>query len=191
MIGVDFVGSGVAMAATETAGVLPATRWNSAPAASGSLAALVASDGTGTGASITWSGENLWVLPVADAPGNARMMNGYLDPFGMASVTVTALPASLTASGYDVYVYANGDVSAGDTRTGIYTIGAAMQTVTQAAQTPFAGTFTQAVAGGTGNYVVFRNVTGSSFTLTATPGTGTTRRSPLNGLQIITAGAGP
>jgi hypothetical protein len=109
----------------------------------------------------------------------------------MATVTVTALPAALANAGYDVYVYANGDVAAGDTRTGVYAIGTATATVTQAGQTPFMGTFVQAVGGGMGNYVVFRRVIGASFTLTATVGTGTTKRAPLNGLQIVTAGAGP
>jgi hypothetical protein len=41
--------------------------------------------------------------------------------------------------------------------------------------------------GGSGNYVVFRNVTGTSFTLTATPGTttGNEHRAPVNGIQIV------
>jgi hypothetical protein len=119
------------------------------------------------------------------------MMNGYLDPFFMATITVTGLPAPLTSTGYDVYVYANGDVTAGDTRTGSYAIGTNTQTVTQMGPSPFMGTFAQAVGGGMGNYVVFRRVTGASFTLTSTVGTGQTKRAPLNGLQIVTAGAGP
>jgi hypothetical protein len=191
VISVDFVGTGVAMAATETAGVVPATRWNSAAAATGTLTALVESDGTASTAGVTWDGSTLWVLPVADAPGNQRMMNGYLDPFFMSTVSVTGLAAPLTTTGYDVYVYANGDVSAGDTRTGSYAIGTTTEVVTQAGPSPFMGTFVQAVGGGTGNYVVFRGLTGASFTLTSTVGTGQTRRAPINGLQIVTAGAGP
>ena len=35
-----------------------------------------------------------------------------------------------------------------------------------------------------GNTVIFRNVTGTSFTLTATPVSGTPR-APVNGLQIV------
>ena len=42
-----------------------------------------------------------------------------------------------------------------------------------------------APAGGAGNYVVFRNLTSASFTLTATPGTGSPTRAPVNGLQIV------
>jgi hypothetical protein len=45
--------------------------------------------------------------------------------------------------------------------------------------------FTLAPAGGAGNYIIFRNVTGAAFTLTATPGTGTATRAPVNGLQIV------
>jgi hypothetical protein len=38
-----------------------------------------------------------------------------------------------------------------------------------------------------GNYVVFRNVTGSSFTLTAQPMPSTwgIQRAPVNGMQIV------
>jgi len=45
--------------------------------------------------------------------------------------------------------------------------------------------YTLAPAGGAGNYVVFRNLTGASFTLTATPDSGSTKRAPVNGLQIV------
>ena len=49
--------------------------------------------------------------------------------------------------------------------------------------------YTQVMSeGGTGNYVVFHNVTGTSFTLTATPGGSTVtglHRAPVNGIQIV------
>jgi hypothetical protein len=186
VISVDFVGGGIAMAATEVAGVVRAAHWNSAPSATGSLASLVTSTGSATTAAISWNGENTYQLGIAGAPGDARMMNGYLDPYGMATVTVSGLPASLTTPGYDVYVYANGYVPAGDMRTGSYVVGGTTMTLSQAAGTPFSGTYTQAASGGFGNYLVFRNLTGASFTMTATPGPATsTPRSPLNGFQIV------
>jgi hypothetical protein len=42
-----------------------------------------------------------------------------------------------------------------------------------------------AANGGMGNYIIFRNVTGAAFTLTAQPPTGTVARAPVNGMQIV------
>jgi hypothetical protein len=186
VISVDFVGAGVAMAATEVAGVVRVARWISATPATGTLTSLVASTGTTTSAAVSWNGENIYELSIPDAPGNARMMNGYLDPFGMATVTVTGLPISFTNRGYDVYVYASGDVPSGDLRTASYSLGGMTMTLMQSANTPYTGTYIHATGGGFGNYLVFPNVSSASFTLSATPGPATgTRRSPLNGLQIV------
>jgi hypothetical protein len=186
VISVDFVGGGTAMAATEVAGVVRAARWNSAALASGSLTSLMASTGATTTAAVSWNGENVYQLGIPDAAGDARMMNGYLDPFGMATVTITGLPTSLTTRGYDVYVYANGDVPTGQTRSGSYVVAGMTMTLVQAANTSYAGTHTQAVGGGGGTYLVFRGLRTPSFTLSATPGPATgAPRSPLNGFQIV------
>jgi hypothetical protein len=191
VISIDFVGGGTPMAPTEAAGVLRAARWNSAAGAAGALAALVAADGTASAATVTWDAGGVWQQPSADAPGDERMMIGYLDPRTTSNVVVSGLPASLTATGYDVYVYTNGDVPAGITRAASYAIGADRQVVTQPELSPFAGTYIEAVNSGFGNYVVFRAVAGASFTLTVRPVSGTGLRAPVNGLQIVTAGAGP
>jgi hypothetical protein len=186
VISVDFVGGGVVMGTTEVAGVVRAARWNSAALATGSLASLTTSTGAATTAAVSWNGENVFQLGIADAPGDARMMNGYLDPFGTATVIVTGLPASFTARGYDLYVYANGVVPADDARSGSYAVGAMTMTLMQAGSSSFAGTYVQSSGGGAGNYLVFHNLTAGSFTLSATPGTAiSSRRSPLNGFQIV------
>jgi hypothetical protein len=186
VISVDFVGGGVAMAVTEVAGAVRVARWNSAALATGALTSLVASTGTTTSGAVSWNGENVYQLGIPDAPGDARMMNGYLDPVGMATVTVTGLPISFTNRGYDVYVYASGHVPSGDLRTASYAVGGMMMTLMQSTNTPYTGTYIHATGGGFGNYLVFPNVTSASFTLSATPGPATrTRRSPLNGLQIV------
>jgi hypothetical protein len=116
------------------------------------------------------------------------MMNGYLEAVSTstpATITVSNLPAALTSGGYDVYVYVTGEVSMG-TRRYRYTIGGVTQTVSQTGPTPnrFSG-YALAPADGAGNYIVFRRVTGTSFTLTATPAPGTITRAPVNGLQIV------
>jgi hypothetical protein len=190
-ISVDFVGGGTPMALTETAGVFPAARWNSAAGAAGTLAALLESDGSISAAAVTWDGGGVWQLPVPDAPGNTRMMTGYLDPRTTSTVVVSGLPASLASAGYDVYVYTNGDVPAGTTRAASYAVGTNLQVVTQPELTPFSGAFIDASNGGSGNYVVFRAITGAMLTLTMRPVSGTGLRAPINGLQIVPAGAGP
>ena len=185
-----------AMTAAEVAGVKPAAHWNGAANIMGTLTNLLLADGTATTASVMWNSPSMgsnpgeWMVGFADMPGNTRMMNGYLDPVAVsmpAVVTVSGLPASITAAGYDVYVYVTGDVGTGtSTRTYNYAIGTTMFTVSQTGPAPTSFTsFTLAPAGGAGNYIVFRNLTAATFTLTATPGTGTNLRAPVNGLQIV------
>jgi hypothetical protein len=101
------------MGASESAGVKPATHWNSATGATGTLTSLMSASGSATTASVSWNvvavdGQtDTWSNSFTDAPGDARMMNGYLDPRAIdfqATVSVTGLPDPVS-SGYDVYVY--------------------------------------------------------------------------------------
>jgi hypothetical protein len=190
-ISIDFVGSGPAMASTEVAGIVAKGNWNDASGASStSPLALMDETGTATTATATWKSDNTWALPIADQPGNVRMMEGYLDTGnqGTTTVTVNGLPSN--ANGYNVYVYADGD-NGGGTRSGTYQIsGTGITTtnigLTDAANTNFAGTFTQA-NNSNGNYVVFTipNVTG--FMISAIPGAASDQqeRAPVNGIQIV------
>jgi hypothetical protein len=187
-ISIDFVGRDTPMAFTEVAGVLPKSNWNEAQGSSGNGFALVDETGTPTGATVSWTSSKVWNLPIANTPGNFRMMNGSIEAIGLnTTVMVAGLPAN--AAGYDVYVYADGD-NGGATRTGIYQIsGTGITTtsinLTDAANTNFSGTFTKA-NNSAGNYVVFYIAT-TGFTLTAIPSTASdgTQRAPVNGMQII------
>ena len=189
-ISVNFVGNGTAMAATESAGVVAKTNWNQAIGASSSTPlALLSASGTSTGATLTWTADNTWATSIANTAGNFRMMEGYLDngAGNPTVVTVANLPAS--ATGYDIYVYADGANGAA-TRTGNYQIsgtGITTSTInaTDSVNTDFSGTFTQA-NNSTGNYVKF-TINATGFTLTATPGAAVdgTPRAPVNGIQII------
>jgi hypothetical protein len=191
-ISIDFVGVDTPMQPSEVAGIVAKANWNSASgAASSQPLALHDENGNTTAAAITWSSDNTWRTPITDAPGNARMMKGYLDTGkGDASVvTVTGLPVSST--GYNVYVYIDGD-NPGATRTGSYQIsGSGITTTsisaTDPASTNFSGSFQQA-NGSSGNYVMF-TIHATAFTLTATPGATTDSypRAPINGLQIVPA----
>jgi len=189
VISIDFVGQGTAMGSTEVAGVVAKSNWNNANGLTNTTAqALVNESGTGTGATVIWNTNGIWNLPITDAPGNVRMLGGYLDPVG-GTTTVTVAGLVTNAGGYDVYVYADGDNGAA-TRTGAYQIsGTGITTtsvnLTDAANTNFSGTYTQA-NNSNGNYVKF-TITATGFTITATPGAATDGfpRAPVNGIQIV------
>jgi len=185
------------MDATESAGFKPATNWNSATSNAGTLSPLVAADGsTATGASIGWNSPagQTYVVPFTDGSGDAHMMNGYLDPGTNASpATIDVTLPSAISGAYDVYVYCYGNIDM-RTRTYQYSIGATTHAVTQTG--PSATLFSALPGGhtpaptagvGAGTYVLFQNVTGTSFRLTATPPvvTSVSARSPVNGIQIV------
>ena len=192
-VSVDFQGGGTTngtpatMGSGEIAGALPSAGWNNATGGSGSLSTLLQGDGTNTGAAITWSCYKAWSTPITDAAGNNRMMKGYLDTSDTSTTTVTVsgLPSSYVTHGYDVYVYCDGDNGA-VSRTGNYTIGSTTITATDDVNANFAGTFAPE-NNGTGNVVVFTNLTGTHFTLSAKGGSGADGhpRAPVNGIQIV------
>ena len=195
-IGVNFVGtSPTPMGASETAGVLVQANWNNATGATSSTPlALVDKAGAATAATVAWSANGIWMTPIPDTAGNARLMKGYLDSSSTSTTTVTV--AGLAQRTYDVYVYADGDNKV-YSRSAAYTIsgtGITTTTVTliDAPSTNFGGTFTRAT-NSAGNYVKF-SITAAGFTLRATgtePVDGS-RRAPVNGIQIVpTASAAP
>ncbi len=193
-IGIDFVGGGTTMSSQEIAGVVPTSAWNAAPGASRSTPLpLVDSNGTSSGASVTWSAYNVFNTAIADTPGNNRMMRGYLDN-GAGGAIVVAV-AGLASGAYDVYVYVDG-ANGSASRSGTYQISGpgittATISLTDAPQASFSGAFVQA-AGSAGNFVRFP-IAGSGFTLTATPGatSDSSPRSPINAVQIVPAGGPP
>ena len=187
-VGIDFTGSGVAMSAAEVAGVVPQANWNNASGAARSTPlALKDQAGTSAGAAVTWNSNGAWATPITDAPGNGRLMKGYLDTSSTSATKVTV--TGLASRAYDVYVYVDGDnrtyarsAVVSISGTGITTKSV---TITDAAGANYAGTFTEA-GGGSGNYVKFA-ITGTGFTVTATPGAATsaTQRAPVNAIQIV------
>ena len=193
-IGIDFNGSSpVAMSTSEVAGVVPMSNWNSAAGAASTVPlALLDTTGTATGGTVTWTANNVWMLPTVDQPGDRRMMKGYLDSANTSTTTVSV--ARLMPRTYDVYVYVDGDNRTYD-RPANYTLSGPGLTPTtikviDPASTNFSGTFTQA-ANAKGNYLKF-TVTGGDFTLTATPEPGAgSRRAPVNALEIVPVVAAP
>ena len=117
------------------------------------------------------------------------MMNGYLDPASGSTpaATVTVSGLSALTGGYDVYVYFLAQLSSGTMRTHKVTIGSTTVSVTQVGPSGFTG-YSEATNGGTtGNYVLFKNVTGTSFTMTSTAvsASDSIMRAPVNGMQIV------
>jgi len=215
ILSIDFVGGGssggaggaisVAMGPSEVAGVKPASHWNSAAGPMGSLSMLTYSTGSAvTGASATWDAPlgtgnaGIWRVGYTDAPGDVRMMNGCLNPGWTGStppttpvtiLTVSGLPAPVSA-GYDVYVYVLGGITTSETRSYDYAINATTINVQQVGPTPTTTAtpyvYKLAPNAGSGNYIVFKNVTGASFNLKAKPGPNpTTLRAPVNGIQVV------
>jgi hypothetical protein len=191
-ISINFVGRGTAMSASETAGVVPETNWNQATGATNTTGLhLVDSTGASTAATVTWKSNNVWSLPITDAPGNVRMMEGYLDTSASSVTTVTVASLPAAANGYTLYVYADGD-NGGANRSATYQVSGSgvtttSITLTDSANSNFSGSFTQA-NNSAGNYVVFSIPAGvAGFTLSATPGAASdgTPRAPLNAIQLV------
>ena len=106
-------------------------------------------------------------------------MTGYLDTnnTSQTTVTVSGLP---DGASYDVVVYAKGGMTG---RGGEFSIGDSV--ITHSTESSFSGAYNY---GSTGDYIVFKGVTGSSFTLIGTPTTGGAPRAPINGIEVVIGG---
>jgi len=188
VLSIDFVGAGTSMASSSTAGVLALPNWNNATGSvnTGGIP-LVDSTGATSGAWASWNATSTYELFNSNTAGNYQMMNGYLDTYSgdTSTVQVWDLPSTFTTNGYDVYVYCDGD-NGSATRVYSYTIDGTTVDVTDNANTNYSGTFTQA-NNSAGNYVRFQNITGNTFTLSATPVSSTDAypRCPINGIQVV------
>lgn len=192
-IGVNFEGGGngvgaISMASTDVAGVVPQANFNNEPGNSGTSVGLNDATGHSTTALLTYSASGTYSVGQASPVGGDQELNdGFI--YGNGSVTVTGVPYHM----YDVYVYELND-AAGRVETttmgttNYYGAAASPQDAnhvsgsantylyTQSVQTNVAGTPTA-----NGDYALFANVTGGSFTFTdSAPGNGY-----LNGFQIV------
>jgi len=197
MIGINFHGgTNGRKIGTKEAGVEPQTNWNDV--AWWTFTALRDSTGLATAVSVTTDTTkhtyNSYVSVDPPYGGNDYLMRGYIYPSGASmTVTVAGLGQTFTHHGYDVIVYfdgPNGGTKDVDWVTA-YAINDGVTTATvygkDAKTAGWSGTFIQAFGTSTndatpGNYVRFTGLTSGTFTLTATPVTGS---GPINGLQII------
>jgi uncharacterized repeat protein (TIGR01451 family) len=185
-----FHGDDDSLAGDAIAGAFPQEGWINALGPSGNLF-------TQDGITVNWSASTTRSLFIGNLSPDHGMMQGYLDS-GSNQTVVTI--GGITYASYDVYVYAAGDNTAAsptggnETRVGRYTLGAALKYAKDdPAASDFSGSFVESAStsGGAGasngNYVVFQNVSGASFTLTAASDytSGSTRSAPVNGIQVV------
>jgi hypothetical protein len=218
VIGLNFAPSesGASLSSGDVAGVnyVAQANWNNvvgedpAAPASGTMSSGIVADNKGKaeptqvtvefGSAGTWASQgprgeqNNRMVPAADAV----LMNGYLDTGNATTshATISNIPASLVAGGYDVYVYFLGGV-AGD-RGGAYRIldatGNELKPYVRALGVINPTGFVEVPTGSTnyqnGNYIVFRGLKASSITVEGTTadglGVGGTPRAPINAIQI-------
>jgi hypothetical protein len=163
--------------------------WNNLYNNSGSASNLINSSGIATSIGVAWTSPDAWQALNGAAPNqDAQLMNGYLD--FTPQVKVTGIPYGT----YDVVVYFNGDTPS-QGRVNDFQIGSA--SIFAQDNESFGGTYIQVPSTsntdlGTstpaGNFVIFYDVSGSSFTLDATPGStlpGGTQRATINAIQIV------
>lgn len=198
-IGIDFQATGnggqPAMAASESAGVIPQTNWNSLAASSnaGSNLLIDSTGATVAGSNIVWSTNNNFTIAGSgnNNPGNQKMLNGYIDTNNTDANTFTVTGVGLPGTFFNVIVYTDGDGS--DNRFGTYSINGGPSELVRdnTNATSIAGTFDEANSDEIGNYLLFSNVLANSnggFVLTATPTDGGVGsglpRAPVNGIQI-------
>ncbi|MEX2138786.1 MAG: PEP-CTERM sorting domain-containing protein [Pirellulales bacterium] len=186
-------------AVTSAAGVLDTVTWNNVTGTNGSapnLNADVAGASTATAASVNWTSAGTWASTgrgeennTAPAGPDRNLMTGYLDTGTVGetgvSISVANLPPVPGFPFFDVYVYIKGGVNG---RGGTYTIGGT--TLEHTGNAAFNGTFLQdTIDPGTtagSNYLVFRGLSGSGFTLTTTPTiVSGVARAPVNGIEIV------
>ena len=171
-------GGTTTLAATATAGVVPAANFNNVPGfgnASGPL-----NNSTGAVTAITESNTATDTFTSGSAAlgtPDGILNNGFIETGGAGPAYTVTLNGLSATDNYSLYVLTSTD---GGARTANYSIGTNVQTVNQV---KFNGTYAQGV-----NYALFSNLTGSAFlTLTAaatTPNDGFPRAS-ITGLQLI------
>ena len=178
------------------AGVLGTAIWNNFGGQNSTAPQLLGADvggvATPTAATVAWTSNNTWSSSGLGEENNTAtgengdLMAGYLDTAGLGGVGVSITVANLpvVSPRFDVYVYTQGGVNG---RGGTYTIGST--TLEHTGDAAFNGTFVQDTLdpGSTpgSNYIVFRGLTGTGFTLTGTPTIGNPARAPINGIEIV------
>ena len=198
----DTLGAYVApMAASETAGVVPASNWNSyINNTQATPLTLMNSNGVATNAQVTWSAPRTWCYPDTTNTPDGHMKQAFLLSAGPGnnittpSVTVSGIPYGK----YEVYVYTDyyEGVYHDQNNVTSYTIGDKTLWVQNLMNLHYDGSFVESsalqdfgFATSVGNYVHFTSLSTSSFTLTTGVsdqlGRVNWRSAATNGIQIV------
>ncbi len=198
------------LAPSSAAGAVPQANWNNLTGANGTSTNVIVADTAyetpaDTAVVVNWVSNGTWSSTgrgeenIQLTGADRALMIGYLDTGNATttSVTITNIPAELTSSGYDVYVYALGGVGG---RGGGYRVldaatGAVLKDYVRVVSMTNSTTFVEAPidAGSTnfaaGNYMVFMDLTASALKVEATTEAGYgfsgTPRAPLNAIQLV------
>jgi hypothetical protein len=193
-INITLAGGGTApMLATETAGApgVNDDNWNNLSGTLDAGGPLDLSDGDGTAitaAMVSYARVGAGILNDGGGTDDGHMFSSNIDAFDYPAfdVAVTGIPYPR----YDVYAYHQGGAPAGLRRVARFTIGdrdlfavrPESFAYSQSTATSDVGSSTQV-----GNYVVFRDLTASSFTLTVGGGSASDgfRRNRFAGFQVV------
>ncbi len=177
------------------AGVVPAVNWNDIINNGGvgltNLAGIDLNDATGvdSGANITFDVGTSFFNSNNGPTGDETMMEGWygLNAGDNGFIAVDSISPTFTDNGYDVFVYFDADTNGAAARTMSFTLNGETIVGMEFVAGDFNGTFVQAAGGSEGNYVLFEDLTLSSFRLTADSDMG---RAAINGIQIVANQAG-
>ena len=123
--------------------------------------------------------------------GNRDLMSSYISydrtgdrssPDDSGNLSVSGLGGDYLTEGYDVYIYGDADSNARDYQI---SVGGVTQTIHDTAT--YGGVFVEGGQGGNENYVVFRGMNVSNFSIVMNASTG---RGAVNGIQIVGLGGG-
>ena len=196
-----------------TLGSTMAANWNNLDGNTGSgVGNLTASGGAVVdGVTASWNADSVFSLSDttlgANTSANTTMMRGFLDNASEGTTTITVSGLEALSGTYSVIVYLDGG-NGDEWRRGTYTIGGTSVVGEDSEGVDFNsgsgdnanGLFQIPVEGGAGgdwpvspnnsegNVIIFSGLTGSGFTLTATPGDASNmdvQRAAVNGVQIV------
>ncbi len=194
-------GVGLAMQPPDLAGVVPQRNWNNVLVfTNGTVLGQNYVDALGRGTSLDLSADfaNGAEQPLLNASlsGGHKLMKGYAnDQAGTtgfqtnSTITISQIPFPL----YDLILYLDGNNGVAD-RVAQVRVGTNVVFLRDASHASFSGIYAQATGTSdtgrntsAGNYVRFSSLSSNSTTLIVTAGgaTDSTRRAPINGIQIL------
>lgn len=180
----------------QMAGVVPAANFNNADGfTNGQITAGNVVDNTGnsvSGLSLSYNAATEGTNSASTSSANQALLNGFIGSSAGTAATATVSGLTPSFGTYNLYVYlANMMPStaatyayAGGTMLGgqFVATGTTPNAQTTTAANSDSGPFTQATATSAGNYLLFSNLTASTFQISANSATG---NAPINGFQIV------